>query len=122
MDKPYFYVILLVSSLLLIQILTVYFSKDGFSRRCKVAAEFDNALHRTLYVCDYGNLEKPEFLEMQEKSKKFLYSNWHGFGYLLDCALGIICSHAHRTMCNNIYIEYLDHLIFPCTLRGRSIL
>ena len=90
LDKPYFYVVLLVSSLLLIQILTVYFSKDGFSRRCKVAAEFDNALHRTLYVCDYGNLEKPEFLEMQEKSKKFLYSNWHGFGYLLDCALGII--------------------------------
>jgi len=90
MDKPYFYVVLLVGSLLLIQILAVYFSKDGFSRRCKVAAEFDNALHKSLYVCDYGNLEKPEFLEMQEKSKKFLYSNWHGFGYLLDCALGII--------------------------------
>ncbi len=90
MDKPFFYVILLVSSLLLIQILTVYFFKDGFSRRCKVAAEFDNTLHRALYLCDYGNLEKPEFLELQEKSKKFLYSNWHGFGYLLDCALGII--------------------------------
>lgn len=90
MDKPFFYVILLVSSLLLIQILIVYFFKDGFSRRCKVAAEFDNTLHRALYLCDYGNLEKPEFLELQEKSKKFLYSNWHGFGYLLDCALGII--------------------------------
>ena len=26
---------------------------------------------------------------MQEKAKKFLYCNWHGFGYLLDCALNI---------------------------------
>ena len=40
-------------------------------------------------MCDYGNLEIPKFLEMQEKAKKFLYCNWHGFGYLLDCALQI---------------------------------
>lgn len=86
---PYFYVVLLVSSLFLIQILSVYFYKDGFTRRCQVAAEFDNDLHRTLYTCDYGNLEKTDFLEMQEKSKKFLYCNFHGFGYLLDCALNI---------------------------------
>ena len=89
-NKPYLYVILLLGSLLLIQILSVYFHKDGFSRRCQVGAEFDSALHQTLYTCDYGNLERPDFLELQEKSKKFLYSNWHGFGYLLDCALSIL--------------------------------
>ena len=40
-------------------------------------------------MCDYGNLENPKFLEMQDKAKKLLYCNWHGFGYLLDCALQI---------------------------------
>jgi len=65
-------------------------SWDGFTRRCKVAAEFDNDLHRRLARCDYENLERPEFLDMQEKAKKFLYCDWHGFGYLLDSALNII--------------------------------
>jgi len=69
--------------------LSVYFSYDGFTRRCRVAAEFDSELHRRLCLCDYGCLESPQFLDMQEKAKKFLYCNYHGFGYLLDCAMGI---------------------------------
>lgn len=69
--------------------LSAYFFNDGFTRRCRVAAEFDSELHRRLCMCDYGNLENPKFLEMQEKAKKLLYCNWHGFGYLLDCALQI---------------------------------
>jgi len=69
--------------------LSAYLHNDSFTRRCRVAAEFDSDLHRRLYECDYENLESPRFLDMQEKAKKFLFCNWHGFGYLLDCALNI---------------------------------
>lgn len=88
--KLYSHVLLLSGFLLIIQIFREFFQKDGFTRRCRVAAEFDNDLHQRLYLCDYENLESPSFLELQEKSKKFLYCNWHGFGYLLDCALSIL--------------------------------
>ncbi|MBQ8396579.1 MAG: ABC transporter ATP-binding protein [Clostridia bacterium] len=66
-----------------------YFRMDGFTRRCCVAAEFDHDLHRRLAEADFAHLEDPAFLDMQEKAKKFLYCDWHGFGYLLDCAVGI---------------------------------
>lgn len=91
-DRLIIYIVLLSGSLLIAGILSTFFLRDGFSRRCRVGAEFDSSLHKTLYECDYGNLENPKFLEMQEKAKKFLYCNQHGFGYLLDCALNI-CGH-----------------------------
>lgn len=83
------YVAVFAGYILLAGIFSSFFQRDGFTRRCKVAAEFDHDLHRRLYECDYENLESSHFLEMQEKAKKFLYCNWHGFGYLLDCALNI---------------------------------
>ena len=70
--------------------LSVFFSMDGFTRRCRVAAEFDSGLHKRLARADLEQLENPDFLDMQEKAKKFLYSDWHGFGYLLDSALNIV--------------------------------
>lgn len=70
--------------------LSVFFSMDGFTRRCRVAAEFDSELHKRLARADLEQLENPDFLDMQEKAKKFLYSDWHGFGYLLDSALNIV--------------------------------
>ncbi len=70
--------------------LSVFFSMDGFTRRCRVAAEFDSGLHKRLVRADLEQLENPDFLDMQEKAKKFLYSDWHGFGYLLDSALNIV--------------------------------
>lgn len=88
--KACVYAFILSGALCLIQVLSEFFQKDGFTRRCRVAAEFDSDLHRNLYNCDYGNLEDPAFLCLQEKSKKFLYCNWHGFGYLLDCALSLL--------------------------------
>ncbi len=89
-ERLIIYTVLFAAILLVTGCLSVYFQKDGFSRRCRVAAEFDNDLHRTLYLCDYENLENPAFLDLQEKSKKFLYCNWHGFGYLLDCSLNVL--------------------------------
>ena len=58
--------------------------------RCKVNAEFDSNLHERLYKADFENLENPLFLDKQEKAKKFLYCDWHGFGYLLDSALCVV--------------------------------
>lgn len=88
--KLILYVGILVGYTLFATILSNFFSWDGFSRRCKVAAEFDSDLHRRLSEADFERLEDPEFLDMQEKAKKFLYCDWHGFGYLLDCAMTII--------------------------------
>lgn len=84
------YILLLTGYVAIASILSEYFSMDGFSRRCHVSAEFDSELHRKLANADFENLESPNFLDMQEKSKKFLYCDWHGFGYLFDCALNIV--------------------------------
>jgi len=70
--------------------LSSYFSLDGFTRRCKVDAAFHSMLYERLSLSDYEHLESPSFRDMQEKAEKFLTCDWHGFGYLLDCALNII--------------------------------
>lgn len=90
MDKLILYTSILIGYLLIGTALSVYFQKDGFTRRCKVSAEFDSNLHERLYKADFENLENPLFLDKQEKAKKFLYCDWHGFGYLLDSALCVV--------------------------------
>lgn len=67
-----------------------YFNWDGFSRRCRVNAEFDSDLHKHLAEADFERLEDPNFLDMQKKAGKFLYCDWHGFGYLLDCSMNAL--------------------------------
>ncbi len=89
-DRLLIYTATLTGILLFTGILSSFFLRDGFSRRCRVGAEFDSSLHENLYTCDYSNLENPNFLDMQEKAQKFLYCNRHGFGYLLDCALNVL--------------------------------
>lgn len=71
-------------------IFSEYFNWDGFSRRCKVNSEFDSDLHKHLVEADFERLEDPNFLDMQKKANKFLYCDWHGFGYLLDCSLNTL--------------------------------
>ncbi len=89
-DRLMLYVGILAAGSMLLGALSSYLSQDGFTRRCRVNAAFDSDLHRRLYEADYGNLENTRFLDMQEKAKKFLYCDWHGFGYLLDCALSVL--------------------------------
>ncbi|HOG01025.1 MAG TPA: ABC transporter ATP-binding protein [Clostridia bacterium] len=84
------YVALLAGYTLAVGALSSFFGWDGFTRRCRVDAAFGLDLHRRLALADYANLESPDFLDMQEKAKKFLYSDYHGFGYLLDCALDVL--------------------------------
>ena len=71
-------------------IFSEYFSWDGFSRRCRVNSEFDSELHQHLAEADFERLEDPNFLDMQQKANKFLYCDWHGFGYLLDCSMNAL--------------------------------
>lgn len=89
-EKLLLYVSILAGYTLVATALSVFFQMDGFTRRCHVNAEFDSDLHRRIYEADFENLENPAFLDMQEKAKKFLYCDWHGFGYLLDNALNIV--------------------------------
>lgn len=84
------YVALLAGYALIAGALSAFLRWDGFTRRCRVAAAFDMELHRRLALADYANLESPDFLDMQEKAKKFLYCDYHGFGYLLDCAMDVV--------------------------------
>ncbi len=74
--------------------LNSYFVKDGFTRRCRVGMKFDMRMDRQLVETDYPNIESPDFRDMKEKAQKFLYCDWHGFGYLLDCAVRIIAQAA----------------------------
>lgn len=89
-SKLVLYVAVLAGYTLIATCLSNYWNWDAFSRRCRVSAEFDSDLHRRLAEADFERLEDPHFLDMQEKAKKFLYCDWHGFGYLLDCAMTII--------------------------------
>ncbi len=70
--------------------LSSFFMHDGFIRRCRVSNRFDAEQHRRLALADLERLESPAFRDMKEKANKFLTCDWHGFGYLLDCALKII--------------------------------
>jgi len=70
--------------------LSSFFSMDGFTRRCRVSARFDEEQHTRLIRADLIRLESPSYLDMKEKAQKFLTCDWHGFGYLLDCALRIV--------------------------------
>lgn len=66
---------------------SAFLQKDAFTHRLRVNAAFDLDIHKMLAAADYQNLEDPAFLEMQKRAEKFLSCDWHGFGYLLDCAL-----------------------------------
>lgn len=90
MGKLIVYVSILIVYTAAATIFSEYFNWDGFSRRCRVNAEFDSDLHKHLAEADFERLEDPNFLDMQKKADKFLYCDWHGFGYLLDCSLNAL--------------------------------
>ncbi len=75
---------------LLSELLTSFFMRDGFTRRCRVNAAFDAALHARLARADYADLESPEYKDRQAKAMKFLTCDYHGFGYLLDCGVNVL--------------------------------
>lgn len=84
------YVLLFAGWICISSGLTSFLTKDCFTHRCRVDAAFGFEMHEKLALADYSNLESPEFHDMQEKAKKFLTCDYHGFGYLLDCGANII--------------------------------
>ena len=95
------YVGVLAGYTLLATGLSVFWGMDGFTRRCGVNAEFDSRLHQLLYEADFANIENPEFLDMQEKAKKFLYCDWHGFGSVSYTHLDVYKRQAEGGVCSD---------------------
>jgi len=89
-DRLVLYVGVFAGYLLLANALSSFFFWDGFTHRIHVSAEFDLWMHERLAQADFGSLESPAFHDMQAKAKKFLTCDYHGFGYLLDCAIRIL--------------------------------
>ena len=83
------YIAVLTGLVFFANAVSAFLEKDGFSHRLNVDAAFGQALHKTQAEADLAVLEDPEYLDLKEKAEKFLTCDWHGFGYLLDCALDI---------------------------------
>ena len=84
------YVLLFAGWICISHALSAFLMKDGFTHRCRVDAAFGFEMHEKLALADFQNLESPEFRDIQEKAKKFLTCDYHGFGYLLDCGANIL--------------------------------
>ncbi len=61
-----------------------------FTHRCRADAAFGFELHERLARADIENLESPEYNDLKTQARKFLTCDYHGFGYLLDCGVGIL--------------------------------
>ena len=66
-----------------------FLNGDAFSHRLRVDAEFGLSLHAKQARADLATLEDPAWLDLRGKAEKFITCDYHGFGYLLDCALDI---------------------------------
>lgn len=62
----------------------------SFTSKNKVFCKFQSMIAQKLSLCDFCNLEDPEFLNIKEQAGKFLYANGQGFGVVLDSAVNVI--------------------------------
>ena len=84
------YVGILVTYTLVAGIASNCLSLDSYTRRGYVSTAFTTDMNRVLTRVDFERLESPTFRDSKEKAEKFLFCDWHGFGYLLDMSLNII--------------------------------
>lgn len=80
----------LVTYTLVASIVSDCLSLDSYTRRGYVATAFQTHLNGLLTQADFERLESPAFREQKEKAEKFIFCDWHGFGYLLDLSLNIV--------------------------------
>ena len=83
------YIGLLAGYIFLADAASEFLNRDSFSHRLRVDAEFGMALHERQARADLSTLEDPAYLDLRKKAEKFITCDYHGFGYLLDCALDI---------------------------------
>ena len=88
-EKLALYVAALAGYIFLAGALSEFLNRDSFSRRLRVDAEFGLALHARQARADLATLEDSAYLDLRKKAEKFISCDYHGFGYLLDCALDI---------------------------------
>ncbi len=84
------YVGVLVTYTLVAGIVSNCLSLDSYTRRGYVSTAFTTDMNRLLTRVDFERLESPAFRDRKEKAEKFLFCDWHGFGYLLDMSLNIV--------------------------------
>lgn len=84
------YVGILVTYTLVAGIVSNCLSLDSYTRRGYVSTAFTTDMNRLLTRVDFERMESPAFRDSKEKAEKFLFCDWHGFGYLLDMSLNII--------------------------------
>ena len=75
--------------LLTANVLTEFLFWDEFSRRLRVSSAFHLRMYEKLAYADYAGIDSPNMHRMRARAEKFLYCNYHGFGYLLTCAVNI---------------------------------
>ena len=88
------YLFTLILSLVIINAvggsLSTYLDNKCFILKGKIFVEFQAMLTERLSMCDFERLEDPNFLDVKEKARKFLYADGEGFGAVLDNAFNII--------------------------------
>lgn len=84
------YILSLVTINALGGIFSTYLANKCFTLKGKIFVEFQAMLTERLSLCDFERLEDPNFLDIKEKARKFLYANGGGFGVVLDNAFNII--------------------------------
>ena len=70
--------------------LTEFLLWDEFTHRLQFSGKFHLRMYEKLVYADYANIDSPEYHAMRARAEKFLYCNYHGFGYLLSCAVNVI--------------------------------
>ncbi|MDD3393731.1 MAG: ABC transporter ATP-binding protein [Anaerotignum sp.] len=80
----------LVSANLLLGLLSHAFRATMFTSKSIVFNKFQCLISEKLIDADYEYLENPDFLDIKEKARKFLYADGQGFGIVLDSVINII--------------------------------
>ena len=88
------YLVLYISILVFVNalggILNTFLQNKCFELKGKIFVDFQAMITERLSMCDFENLEDPNFLDIREKAKKFLFANGQGFGVVMDNTFNII--------------------------------
>ncbi len=72
------------------QVLKSHLVTHSFLARLRIANEYILDMHGRMAEADYACMESKDYHELKEKADKFLYCDWHGFGYVVDSAFEIL--------------------------------
>lgn len=85
-----FYVAFLVLLNSIGSILLSTINSRCFILKGSLFVDFQATLTENLATCDFERLESPDFLDIKEKAKKFIFADGQGFGVVLDHLFGLL--------------------------------